>query len=90
MVRICAQRYPSHPCLRVFILTVWVVLILLRCASFVEGAKNRRMKFFFQIVRTSVFKNITSFVSLTESDQEFSYLKEIQNTSKRFTGYQVS
>ncbi len=67
-----------------------VVLILRRCASFVEGAKQRRMKVFFEAMKVSAHKNVSSLASLAENDVEFSNLKEIRNTSKRFTGYQVS
>ncbi len=67
-----------------------VVLILLRCASFVKGAKHRRMKVFFEAMKVPVFKNTSSLASLAKNDFEFCHLKEAQNTAKRLTGYRVS
>ncbi len=67
-----------------------VVLILLRCASFVEGTKQRRMKVFFEAMKVSAHKSVSSLAFLAENDVEFSNLKEIRNISKRFTGYDVA
>ncbi len=66
-----------------------VVLILLRCASFVKGAKHCRMKVFFEAMKVSVLKNTSSLASLANNGLEFHHLKEVQNTAKRLTGYQV-
>ncbi len=66
-----------------------VTSTLLRCATFVEGAKQRRMKIFFEAIKVSTNTNVSALTSLAENDLEFTNLKEMQNISKCFTGYQV-